>query len=63
MGPLKRLRNAGRWFFYLDQRRIFTPYQNKEQRKLGDDDISLTPPCAQRSLGRIIALWASYCGS
>ena len=29
MGPLRRLRKSGCWFFYLDQRRVFTPYQNK----------------------------------
>lgn len=29
MGPLRRLRKSGCWFFYLDQRRVFTPYRNK----------------------------------
>ncbi len=37
MGPLKRLRNAGRWFFYLDQRRVLTPYQNKADAEVWRD--------------------------
>ena len=64
MGPLKRLRKGGRWFFYLDQRRVFTPYPNKadaeawRQRHLAETaeraKIAATETCTVGELLQIV---------
>ena len=64
MGPLKRLRKGGRWFFYLDQRRVFTPYPNKadaeawRQRHLAETaeraKIAATETCTAGELLQIV---------
>ncbi len=63
-GPLKRPRKGGSWFFYLDQRRTFTPYQNQadaeawRQRHLAETavraEIARTENCTVGELLRIV---------
>ncbi len=63
-GPLKRPRKGGCWFFYLDQRRAFTPYQNQadaeawRQRHLAETavraEIARTENCTVGELPRIV---------